>query len=77
MQRFSHEAVGNYSVFRVDPSSQTLYVGARDAVLALPLEAIGQQARKVSSAWVSLPPARGGSVCGFEGPFRGGWSLLP
>lgn len=48
MQRFSHEAIGNYSVFQVDAPSRTLYVGARDALLALPLEAIGQQARKVS-----------------------------
>ncbi|KAJ6658533.1 hypothetical protein lerEdw1_019920 [Lerista edwardsae] len=48
VQRFSHEAMGNYSVFQVDAPSRTLYVGARDAILALPLEAVGQQARRIS-----------------------------
>ncbi|XP_028600497.2 semaphorin-4F [Podarcis muralis] len=49
VQRFSHEAISNYSTFRVDPRSHTLYVGAKDTLLALPVGTISQGAKKI--AW--------------------------
>uniref|UniRef100_A0A8D0GF67 Ssemaphorin 4F n=1 Tax=Sphenodon punctatus TaxID=8508 RepID=A0A8D0GF67_SPHPU len=42
------EAVSNYSVFLVDPHSRTLYVGARNAILALALESVSNHSKMVS-----------------------------
>ncbi|XP_053111644.1 semaphorin-4F [Hemicordylus capensis] len=47
-RRFSHRSVSNYSVFQADPSSRTLYVGAKDAIFALHLEDISLQAKMIS-----------------------------
>ncbi|XP_062991204.1 semaphorin-4F [Elgaria multicarinata webbii] len=55
-QRFSHEVVSNYSVFLVDSHARILYVGAKDAILALPLDAVGQWAKKIT--WSSPPKYR-------------------
>ncbi|KAF7252738.1 Semaphorin-4F [Varanus komodoensis] len=46
-QRFSQDALSNYSVFLVDSRSRTLYVGAKDTIVALSLDAVSQQAKKV------------------------------
>ncbi|XP_054845856.1 semaphorin-4F [Eublepharis macularius] len=48
VRRFSHKTASNYSVFLVDPASRMLYVGAKDAVFALPLEDISQRSRMIS-----------------------------
>uniref|UniRef100_A0A8D0GDS5 Ssemaphorin 4F n=1 Tax=Sphenodon punctatus TaxID=8508 RepID=A0A8D0GDS5_SPHPU len=48
VHRFSQEAVSNYSVFLVDPHSRTLYVGARNAILALALESVSNHSKMVS-----------------------------
>ncbi|XP_061439785.1 semaphorin-4F [Rhineura floridana] len=48
VQRFSRETLSNYSTLQVEPHSHTLYVGAKDAILALPLESISQGAQKIS-----------------------------
>uniref|UniRef100_A0A8C8S027 Ssemaphorin 4F n=1 Tax=Pelusios castaneus TaxID=367368 RepID=A0A8C8S027_9SAUR len=49
VHRFSQEAVSNYSVFLVAPQSRTLYVGAKNAIFALPLESVNQPANKMIS----------------------------
>lgn len=48
VQRFSHKTASNYSVFLVDPASRALYVGAKDAIFALPLDGISHGSRMVS-----------------------------
>lgn len=73
VQRFSHETISNYSLFLVEPHSGTLFVGAKDAILALRLEAISQHARKVSrspvAVWLSPGVSQESSIATFRFPF--------
>lgn len=46
--RFSQEAISNYSIFLVSPQTRTLYVGAKNAIFALPLESVNQSAKMIS-----------------------------
>ncbi|XP_042322877.1 semaphorin-4F isoform X2 [Sceloporus undulatus] len=48
VQRFSAEGASNFSVFQVDWHLRTLYVGARDAIFALPLGSVNQHIKKIS-----------------------------
>ncbi|XP_050802037.1 semaphorin-4F [Gopherus flavomarginatus] len=48
VHRFSQEAISNYSIFLVAPQTRTLYVGAKNAIFALPLESINQPAKMIS-----------------------------
>ncbi|TFJ97960.1 ecto-ADP-ribosyltransferase 5-like [Platysternon megacephalum] len=48
VHRFSHEAISNYSIFLVAPQTRTLYVGAKNAIFALPLESVNQPAKMIS-----------------------------
>uniref|UniRef100_A0ABM5GL42 Semaphorin-4F isoform X2 n=1 Tax=Pogona vitticeps TaxID=103695 RepID=A0ABM5GL42_9SAUR len=48
VRRFSPTGVSHYGVLRVDPHARTLYVGARNAIFALPLGAIDQRPKKIS-----------------------------
>ncbi|KAH0615669.1 hypothetical protein JD844_025968 [Phrynosoma platyrhinos] len=45
-QHFSAEGVSNFSIFQVDSHLRMLYVGAKDAIFALPFGSIGQRAKK-------------------------------
>ncbi|XP_060103228.1 semaphorin-4F [Heteronotia binoei] len=63
VQRFSHKTTSNYSVFLVDAASRTLYVGAKDAVFALPLGSISHGSRMVP--WDVLQSSR--SSCKMKG----------
>ncbi|XP_015282915.1 PREDICTED: semaphorin-4F-like [Gekko japonicus] len=56
VQRFSHKTASNYSVFLVDPASRALYVGAKDAIFALPLDGISHRSRMVP--WTVLQNPR-------------------
>ncbi|XP_074848208.1 semaphorin-4F isoform X1 [Carettochelys insculpta] len=46
--RFSQEAISNYSIFLVSPQTRTLYVGAKNAIFALPLDSVNQPAKMIS-----------------------------
>ncbi|XP_074922843.1 semaphorin-4F [Chelonoidis abingdonii] len=48
VHRFSQEAISNYSIFLVAPQTRTLYVGAKNAIFALPLESVSQPAKMIS-----------------------------
>ncbi|KAL8206399.1 UNVERIFIED_CONTAM: hypothetical protein K2H54_002216 [Gekko kuhli] len=56
VQRFSHKTAANYSVFLVHPASRALYVGAKDAIFALPLDGISHRSRMIP--WTVLQNPR-------------------
>uniref|UniRef100_A0A8C4YQK9 Ssemaphorin 4F n=1 Tax=Gopherus evgoodei TaxID=1825980 RepID=A0A8C4YQK9_9SAUR len=58
VHRFSQEAISNYSIFLVAPQTRTLYVGAKNAIFALPLESVNRPAKMVSTR-----PQSYGAVC--------------
>lgn len=58
VHRFFQEAISNYSIFLVAPQTRTLYVGAKNAIFALPLESVNQPAKMVSTR-----PKSYGAVC--------------
>ncbi|XP_004696500.1 semaphorin-4F, partial [Echinops telfairi] len=47
LTRFAVPQIQNYSVLLVDPASHTLYVGARDTILALSLPFLGETPRRI------------------------------
>ncbi|XP_075413002.1 semaphorin-4F isoform X2 [Tenrec ecaudatus] len=47
LTRFAVPHIQNYSVLLVDPASHTLYVGARDTILALSLPFLGETPRRI------------------------------
>lgn len=47
VQRFSAKGVTNYSVFLVDNVSRTLYVGAKDAIVALSVDSVALEKKTI------------------------------